>query len=435
MTRGILILSHQGFSFLEDVIKEARNKGLNAFVLMSKPSPASMSRINVIEPLVDFLKVTGTDNLRIQDVEGVLTELSKNYAEPLAVISVWEGYRVLMAEANRKLGANDQSPRSLARILDKYLFRKTLQKAGLSRVRTRRVTAKNMSRILNSGKDNFLKPRHGLASFGAFRVGRGTKVAMVKGLQREMAQDPEYRGIFGKEVEFIAEDYIPGIEFSFEIIAINNSFYLLATHEKMEVEEQQSSTLENLCVSPPISLSKNEVRRAEKNVISCLKALGIQNGCYHVEAKFDFLTGRWEIIEVNPRVGGAMIKESVRITSNGGNLISLWMDSLLAKTPRQRNELRTSLRNYAKNRGSVTSMFRVYFGTPGLKIKSIVQNKKVEEPFIFKVHAKAGDQLPKSSREIFLGQALWKIKNCGRDAKIERLSTLSKSALEVKYEH
>ncbi len=42
-----------------------------------------------------------------------------------------------------------------------------------------------------------------------------------------------------------------------------------------------------------------------------MKALGADTGVYHVEMKFDPQL-QWEVVEINPRIGGAYIVDSTK---------------------------------------------------------------------------------------------------------------------------
>jgi biotin carboxylase len=66
-------------------------------------------------------------------------------------------------------------------------------------------------------------------------------------------------------------------------------------------------------------------------VCACLARLGLQPGAFHVEMKYWQARWRWEIIEVNPRLGGSLIHASTE-RATGVSLLSLWLRSLLART-------------------------------------------------------------------------------------------------------
>lgn len=52
--------------------------------------------------------------------------------------------------------------------------------------------------------------------------------------QSEIAADVTFRSIFSANRGFMAEDYIAGQEYSFEIIAVDGHSFVVAIHEKVE---------------------------------------------------------------------------------------------------------------------------------------------------------------------------------------------------------
>ncbi|MCE0444858.1 ATP-grasp domain-containing protein [Streptomyces tricolor] len=105
-------------------------------------------------------------------------------------------------------------------------------------------------------------------------------------------------------MDFLIEDYIPGREFSFEVLVVDHEPHVVAVHEKCEVTETAGTVLENACVSPPHQPDPAADRRRDPlEVSSVLDTLGLGWGCFHIEARHT--PSGWDLIEVNPRVGGS----------------------------------------------------------------------------------------------------------------------------------
>ncbi len=135
-----------------------------------------------------------------------------------------------------------------------------------------------------------------------------------------------YASAFNDGLQFMAEDYIAGQEFSFETLLVDGQAHVVAVHEKYEVTETADTVLEDSCTTPPASLDQAQIAAGLhwlKNVLGCMD---LKWGCYHVEARF---TGQhWDLIEINPRVGGSLISHSVEAVTAGHSMLSLWLDLL-----------------------------------------------------------------------------------------------------------
>ncbi len=433
MRKTVLILSHQGYSFLEDIAVWCRENDIIPVILSSSIPQNSEERIPAILKLSEHVIVTSKPSLCLADVRNAIEAFAAKNLNPRAVVSVWEGYRELMAFGNAQLGGNDIPPGSIGGAIDKLSFRLGLKRKGLSGVNAVEANERTLDSWMDEGKPGFVKPRRGLGSYGTFKLNAKAK-ENLRELRRQMGKDIEYDGVFQENQEFILEDYIPGKEFSFETIALDGKAFFLGIHEKLDVEETNSTTLENLCVSPPVSLTKRNTDRGMRFVGECLKAMGLDRGLFHVEAKWDPAMDRWELIEINPRVGGALIKESVNQRHRGISLLGLWIETLLVHDASEMSILLKKLEKLEmESRNSeVRTLFRVFFGTPGKVIGKIGPSSH-SKPDILKIHFRPGQPIPHAEREVFLGQALWSFPRRLRKDEIQTFTETSKKALEIEY--
>ena len=110
-TDGVLILSHCGFSFAEDLIAAVRERGLQPWILSSKPMPEhGEQRLQVLRSKASTLFTADAHELERCDVMNAIGSLHRQGFRIRACISVWEGYRKLMAEANEQLAVQDLVP-------------------------------------------------------------------------------------------------------------------------------------------------------------------------------------------------------------------------------------------------------------------------------------------------------------------------------------
>lgn len=419
--REVLILSHQGYSFLDDLVSAAQHLGLEVSILSSKP--LSAEREGELVEKFKHVWFSESECLSWKDVKIFLAEKKKSNALPSCVISVWEGYRELMARANELLGADDVSEEVIASVRDKYSMRRRLNIGGLSSLRVSRLSESVLNQWKLRNRKAFIKPRTGLGSFAAFPLKESTSWNDIVRLWSEAVNEKEYQGIFeAAQPYFIIEDQAKGTEYSFEVLANRGGYYHLATHEKLELELKGATVLENSCTSPPVSISRAEAELGFSFVSQVLSYLGCETGLYHVEAKYD--GSKWEIIEINPRVGGALIKESTKEILGGSCVLELWLSVLLGRNI----ELKLQ-----KNQSSLRTFFRVYFAQPGKTLKSIQVNETITQPSISQKFMTSGKKISKASREHFLGQALWIVPEETSIDHVKKLNQISTKYLEVSY--
>ncbi|MGW1463625.1 ATP-grasp domain-containing protein [Streptomyces sp. NPDC002308] len=463
--RGVLLLSHVGFSFMEDLVATARARGLRVSVLSSLPEPQhQQSRPGELADLVDDVRVTAGHVLTPRDVEEYLDHLEAAGTPVSCCVTVWEGYRYLMALANARLGVPDLDEKQVLFLRDKLAVRNRIADGGLSRVRATVLTPATLAERRQDGNRYFVKPVSGIASLGTFRLTPGTTWADLERIAAEAHADPVYAGVFttgpstgdqgaggpahasgdpvaatgagaSPEVRFLVEDYLAGPEFSFEVIVVDGTPHVVAVHEKCEVTETAGTVLENACVSPPTSLTREETAAGLGWVARVLGRLGLEWGSFHVEARLT--TGGWELIEVNPRVGGSLISPSVAALTGGIGLLDLWLDSLLtARAPAGFTKKLEELSFTADGTTPTVNatFFRVFFADPGT-IKEVGLGVGLPlEPLVSHVLLAPGDVVESSSREVFLGQVLWRMDRAGRDAVLTELLPASTRAIEIVYE-
>lgn len=433
---GVLLLSHCGYSFIEEVISNAATRGLESFVLSSLPLSANNHRIQELQEKSAWFALSQTHALTWQDVEQVMQELAVQGYHIVCCLSVWEGYRTLMAKANQILGIADMKPNQVELLLNKYELRQQLHQVGLSQVDCVLLDEHTWANLQASSKPAFVKPVTGIASYGTFPLTADKSWQDIEKIQSEIATDLTYRSIFSANRGFMAEDYIAGQEFSFEIIAVDGEMFVVAIHEKVEIDESGSAVLENACVTPPIHLDEVQLQKARAWTAQIFQELQLQWGCYHLEARC--YNDRWEVIEINPRVGGALISPSVSILTQGVSMTQLWLDNLLYQKPEEKLQQKARLANFdlgteTYQPSAMSSYFRVYFAKPG-RIRAIKQVNCCLEPDLVQVSLKTGTEVVETAREVFLGQVLWAIPQNKRNELLPKLIIESRNAIQVDYE-
>jgi hypothetical protein len=441
---GVLLLSHVGFSFMEELLATLDARGLKSFVLTSLPEPDHVAeRLHELGGNADRVRATESHVLARDDVADYLKSLRLAGEEVLCCVSVWEGYRHLMAYANEQLGVCDLSETQVPQLRDKLTLRNTLADAGLTRVRAGQLTRQSLRSHQDSGGRYFIKPVTGIASYGTFPLSATTSWTDIERIVRLASTDTVYDSIFGDGLTFLIEDYLPGREYSFEIIVFDGVTSVVAIHEKCEVTETPGAVLENCCISPPHSVSQEDCAVGIEWASSVLSQLGARWGCFHLEARHHL--SRWDLIEINPRVGGSLISPSVKALNGQYSLLDLWLDSLLCVSRGDAEEASVFLKRLGElsfaadgsNPARNTSFFRVFFAEQGTikQVRVNSQTRMPTEPTIASIVLKSGTTIEPASREVFLGQLLWQVGPDLRDDELSDLITFSRDAIEVEYEH
>ncbi|MBU9216796.1 ATP-grasp domain-containing protein [Burkholderia gladioli] len=435
---GVLILSHCGFSFAEDLVTAARARGLAVWILSSRPLPeAGEARLAALRELADEVFSTDSHELGTRDVENAIASLRDRGRRIRGCISVWEGYRALMAYANALQGIADLPWGRIDALRDKRVVRARLHAAGLSRATARKLTPETLEALARDGGRYFVKPARGIASYGAFRLAHDTTWGTLQEIAAKARADTVYTALLGSEIEFIAEDYIPGREFSFEVLVADARAFVVGIHEKCQLTERDGTVLEDSCTSPPHSLSGVQTAAGIAWIRAVLAQLDLDWGCFHIEARFD--GERWDLIEVNPRVGGSLISRSVLALNGRASVLDLWLDQLLSQqdgkaSPPYLDTLETlSYRDDGSAPTDQATFFRVYFALPG-RIERIDVEPSDPLPIVTQVLLKAGDEIEPAAREVFLGQILWQLPRARRDRELPRLLEQTAGTLGVRYE-
>ncbi|WP_414449035.1 acetyl-CoA carboxylase biotin carboxylase subunit family protein [Burkholderia sp. 22PA0099] len=437
-TDGVLILSHCGFSFAEDLIAACHARGLAAWVLSSRPLPEhGDARLASLRELAETVFATDAHELGTRDLENALAALHEQGHTIKGCISVWEGYRALMAYGNALQGVGDLPWQRADQLRDKLKVRTQLHDAGLSRVRAHKLTPATLAELQRSGHPYFVKPVRGIASYGAFRLARDTTWAALDAIAAKARADTVYTSVLGETIEFLAEGYVSGKEFSFEVLVADGRPYVVGIHEKCQLTERDGTVLEDSCTSPPHSLSDAQNAAGIAWIGEVLAELALDWGCFHIEARFD--GARWDLIEVNPRVGGALISRSVKALNGQASVLELWLDLLVSQadevpSPAYLDTLASvSYRADGVPPGTSATFFRVYFAEPG-RIERIDVEPTDPPPLLTQILLKPGDEIEPAAREVFLGQILWHLPRERRDAELPRLLAVTADTLAVRYQ-
>ncbi|AGK47854.1 carbamoyl-phosphate synthase L chain, ATP binding domain protein [Burkholderia thailandensis MSMB121] len=439
MKDAIVLLMHQGNSFTRELNALLATRDIAIVAISSLPPDQDVFDRN--KPLLDDWVLAERAELAQADIDEAVRTFERRGYRLLAAIATFEGYRLLMADLNRALGTRDAPREALELGLDKFRCRDFLRRAGLSAVECIPLDADadgDPARLdLDPSRRWFVKPVRGAASFGCFILDSARDLDDLPRMRAQMLGDRKLSAIFMGKYGFFAEEYVEGPEFSFELVASGQP-RVVCIHEKARVERRRRTTLESMSISPPISLPRDTLLEGARFVCECLTRIGLTEGAYHVEMKYWEAKQRWEIIEVNPRMGGSLINASTeRVT--GVSMLEMWLRALLLKDDAERAVLHAfidrvsqlaRLDDPAEQRATV---FVSKYGEKGRTIESIGYDPAGCAPDLIELHGKPGLTLEDSDRAICVMDALWAVDRQTLAQSVELLERESDARFRISY--
>lgn len=389
MKKIAILFGHQGYGGVTRNAKEIRECGYEPFILTSKPIIPTEKFIAAMEQMGLNYYISDLLTLNLEEVIRAIPEPLENYA---FCLSVWEGQRLLVAQINELLGANDVTPELIRLMQDKYELRKKLYDLKLTNFNAYSYDDLKSIEPLNF-KALFVKPKCSTGSLCSKKV-NGTSAAIALMQSEIHYHDDFFFSEFYDNIELFAEPYINGREYSFELVMHNGMIAFCTAHEKLRVEELHNTVLEVSFCSPPIHIDSHEVALGQEKIASYLSALNVTEGCYHIELRYDSVLG-WELIEINPRTGGGLIYDSV-IERHGVKMISEWVKGL-TREPMALESLETAKGTY----------FQIAYAEPGQQIETILIDDSFTAPAISQKILNEGDTPPTADREVFGAFNMW----------------------------
>lgn len=320
-----LLLVHQGAPSTAKLVAFLRDKGFEPFVLSSAPPDGPAAFVDSCVHLGVEYAVSADALLGVDEV----LRWARAVPDCRFCFTIRDGQRLAMAVANRELGANDPAPEAITNSVDKHRMRALLLERGLTGLRPFRLDDPELRRRLDAGERHIVKPRAGTASLCIRVVDSWRQVRdHVAAFELGAGQGDTLAEYFTGN-ELVAETFFEGRELSFEVIRQGGVTKLASDHERTVRDFTDETVLERGFASPPVLISADEVRLAREHMDAVLAALGLDDGCYHVELSVGMDTTRstCEIIEVNPRPGGQYMVDSVRLQL-GRSLGDDWVDVL-----------------------------------------------------------------------------------------------------------
>jgi biotin carboxylase len=385
-----LLLVHQGSRLTAALSTFLRSKGYEPYVVSSAASDGGEAFRAVCAEM--GLAYDMHDTLTL-DRERLL-RTARELEDCRFCLGVWDGHRTLMAEVNGLLGAHDDDPEAIRQTVDKHRMRLELAGHGLTGIDTFRLDDPELRARLERGERHIVKPRRGAGSLCVRKVASWDELVEHRALYDQgVSEDDMFVEYYAEDNELIAETFFEGRELSFEMVRQNGHTALACDNERTVLTHTERTVLERGFASPPIRLSADEVRLAKEHADRCMDALGMVNGCYHVEVSVGPDGRTCEIIEINPRPGGQFMVDSVRLQL-GRVLGDDWIDVMLGNPVPDAGERTQGI------------YYQAHYREPGRQVLATVRDPDLPEPTMFNDFVKAG-QIARADREELGAQTLW----------------------------
>jgi len=240
--------------------------------------------------------------------------------KPVGVVSIASDLAVLTVNhLASELGVTGNSLNSTRLSTNKYEMRKAFSKADLPSPKFILADKEAMPRPMNMEFPLIVKPVDRSGSRGVNLVNNLKDM----NLALEGAIDESFSG------KAIIEEYVPGQEYSMEMISYRGQHHFLAITEKFTSGPPNFVEVMHL---QPGRIERDALTRAIEIIKSALDALHIKYGASHSEFKVNE-EGNITVIEIGARMGGDFIGSDMVRLSTGFDFTRMVVDVAVGKEP------------------------------------------------------------------------------------------------------
>jgi biotin carboxylase len=294
----------------------ARQQGLKVLVIDSnKSSGLTLLRDGTVDYFIPVELSTESDIAARQCVSA----LKDSHLPVIGIVTFMEMAVLVCSKVAELMHLPGHSPMSIQIARDKKLTRVVTSKAGLPSMR--HYTIKMTEDLLPAAEyvmfPAVLKPIIGADSLGvkkvntlaelqqAFDEGRRVvqSVVISSGLLCTTTEESSDSSIV--PMEFLLEEYLDGDEVDIDILLHNGQCFYAAVSDNGETFEPYFTETFGVL---PSRLAQDIQQGLIELAIESVKAIGLESGVFHIEAKQTLSRGP-RLIEINARLGGGPICE------------------------------------------------------------------------------------------------------------------------------
>ena len=227
-----------------------------------------------------------------------------------AIIGVDEETTVLAASASRVLALAHNSEQSVTAACNKYVFRQTLERAGVRSPRYWLVGPheKHSEAATNVSYPCVLKPLSLSGSRGVIRADNRAGFLKAGDTIRKILKVT--KNYPPSDAAILVESFIPGYEVALEGLLQNAHLRVLALFDKPDPLD--GPFFEETIYVTPSRLSAAEQNQIAQHTQTAARALGLESGPVHAELRIN-PQGPW-IVELGARTIGGLCSRAVRFS-------------------------------------------------------------------------------------------------------------------------
>ena len=334
LLRGATIVFFSaGYPRKQFIYRKAAKMGVKAVII---DTPDSWAKSLVEEQVIaKFIPVDmGMDAESVfNSALAAIKELSADEATGPAdgICTFWELSVPMVSRLAEATGLPGHKPEAVDIARDKHLTRKVLADAGLPSIAN--MLIENESQLEEAarkvGFPSVLKPVGGASSLGVKKVNNEAEflsvyrevVSVMRGLvvsggqilrRASAAPDERTNGVdLDKAIDttMMLEEYLDGDEVDIDIVMSNGEARYVAVSDNGPTHEPYFTETWG-CL--PSLLPREKVQDLRKMAEDSIKAIGFENGIFHVEGKYTSRGPR--LIEVNARMGGGPVRKMQKHT-------------------------------------------------------------------------------------------------------------------------
>ncbi|KPY88565.1 Uncharacterized protein ALO36_02025 [Pseudomonas syringae pv. tomato] len=312
MTMNIIALEALTFG-LGRLAEASKKYGCSLTLLTRDKTVYSYELSSLDERLVKVVEIDTFDNNRV-------VQLIRGEGDAVALLSSTDTWSLHCLDVSGILNLHAQNPDAIRIARDKFQLRNRLFEAGLSSVRSILADPKNFDK--NSLAENFSFP-----CIIKDSAGTGSQNVWVAYSEEELLKTlvkADQETIRGK---IVIEPFFSGTLYSLETISWKGETRVIALTSRVLSQEPY---FREEAFSSPVTISDSVNEALDAWIKRILHCIGYDNGFAHTE--FMITSNGFEVIEINPRLGGVQIGEAL-CQSFSINIYEAWIEMALNRRP------------------------------------------------------------------------------------------------------
>ncbi|PHM23950.1 ATP-grasp domain-containing protein [Xenorhabdus budapestensis] len=299
-----------GLSRLADAAKK------NGCILILLTHDKTVYDYELSRPDTDKIKVIEVDTF----CDDAVTDVIRKEKDVAAILSMTDTWSLHCLTINKRLGLSGHNPDAIHLIRDKYRLRNHLYNSGLSAGKSKLVDPVQFDRATIAQGINY-------PCIVKDTAGTGSQNVWIAYGEEELTQILDKASSAVLRGQITVEPFFSGTLYSLETLTWQGETRVIALTSRIMSPEP---FFREEAFSSPVMLDIPQSTALQQWINSVLNCVGYDNGFAHTE--FMFTENGFEVIEINPRLGGVQIGEAL-CQSLGINIYESWIEMALGKRP------------------------------------------------------------------------------------------------------